>query len=84
MAREQGFCLGSRRLPPPRPGHRLAVSLASMLARHGSGVLIPDATQAVVSLPLRSTQKSLAGFLVSLGDRDSNPGYLVQSQASYH
>lgn len=36
-----GFGFASRRLPPPRTSHRLAVWLACKLAKHRSGVLIP-------------------------------------------
>ena len=39
-AGQAGLGLGSRRLPPPRPDHRLAVWLARKLAKHRSGVQI--------------------------------------------
>jgi hypothetical protein len=36
-----GLALASRRLPPPRAGHRLAVRLAVTLAEHRYGVRAP-------------------------------------------
>jgi len=61
IAEREGFGFTSRRLPPPRVSHRLAVLLVRTLAKHRSAVLIPPATKAVWSLLSARQKITLSG-----------------------
>ena len=57
----EGLGLGSRSLPLPRPDHRLAVSLARMLALQRSGVLVPTRAKQLARSRLIRSLCSLMG-----------------------